>query len=97
MSEIDDMKEEIENIKDKINDLEGTVKDLEYEVGRLSDENGDLEREIDDLEKQVALQGGPIEITRSHIITLRDAIEAFGGTNSERADLAEVLRCVEAM
>lgn len=36
-------------------------------------------------------------ITRRHIITLRDAIEAFGGTNSERADLAEVLRCVEAI
>ena len=90
MSEIDDMKEEIKNLKDKI-------KDLEDEVENLRDENDELNDEIYDLEKQVAVHGGPTEITRRHIITLRDAIEAFGGTNSERADLAEVLRCVEAM
>jgi chromosome segregation ATPase len=89
--------EEIESLKNEIKELEGIVKDLEYEVEDLRDENDELEREVDDLEKQIAAQGNPIEITRRHIITLRDAIEKFGGTNSERADLAEVLRCVEAM
>ena len=90
MSEIDAMKEEIESLK-------GKIADLEDEVENLRDENDGLERDLDDLEKQISAQGTPIHITRSHIITLRDAIEKFGGTNSERADLAEVLRCVEAM
>lgn len=90
MSEIDDMKEEIESLKDEI-------KDLEYELENLRDENGDLEREIDHYEAELEKREAPIDLTRRHIITLRDAIEKFGGTNSERADLAEVLRCVEAM
>ena len=69
----------------------------ENEIEGLNGRICELEREVDDLEKQIAAHGEPIEITRRHIITLRDAIEAYCGTNSERADLAEVLRCVEAM
>ena len=92
-----DTDNEIEELKAEIESLEEQVSDLEIENEGLQDEIIGLEREIEDLENQIAAQGKPIDLTRRHIITLRDAIEKFGGTNSERADLVEVLRCVEAM
>ena len=90
MSEIDAMKEEIERLK-------GKIADLEDEVENLRDENDELGRELEYHVAELERRGTPIDLTRRHIVTLMDAIEAYGGTNSERADLAEVLRCVEAM
>jgi septal ring factor EnvC (AmiA/AmiB activator) len=94
---VSDTDNEIEELKAEIESLEEQVSDLEIENEGLQDEIIGLEQEIEYLENQIAAQGKPIEITRRHIVTLMDAIEAYGGTNSERADLAEVLRCVEAM
>jgi len=93
---VSDTDNEIEELNERILELERDIRELESEQDDLSDRLDEAHDEIRELE-DASQSGTPIEITRRHIVTLMDAIEAYGGTNSERADLAEVLRCVEAM
>jgi predicted nuclease with TOPRIM domain len=96
------MANEVDELQARIDDLEAEVKELESELRQLEAERDDLSDQVDELESEVdalefALREQPaIEITQHHIITLREAIENYGGTNSQRAMLTDVMRLVEA-
>ena len=96
------MANEVDELQARIDELEAEVKELDDELrlaeearDDLSDQVDELESEVDALERALREQQA-IEITQHHIITLREAIENYGGTNSQRAMLTDVMRLVEA-
>jgi predicted RNase H-like nuclease (RuvC/YqgF family) len=92
---VSDTDNEIEELNERILELERDIRELESEQDDLSDRLDEAHDEIRELE-DASQSGTPIEITQHHIITLREAIENYGGTNSQRAMLADVMRLVEA-
>jgi hypothetical protein len=87
------------NLEEQINKLSSLLEDFREATENIEPILEEIYDEMDDgsIRSHPALpENQKIEITQHHIITLREAIENYGGTNSQRAMLADVMRLVEA-